>query len=190
MVVVTLVGPAERPLLIRELATTPPSAHFALDLASLDFGLHLISALFVHISWPHLLGNVSFLLFFGVPIEQRIGAARLLAVYCFCGVLAAWTGLALLGQASAQLLGASGAVSGLIGIYIGLFPRSRLGLLLPLGVYFEYVRVPAVALIGLWVALQFLLSVTAAQFGLIAWWAHLTGFVCGAGFGLMLRGVR
>src|SRR5262249_9093714 len=110
--------------------------------------LTLVSALLVHADWPHLIGNLAFLLIFGLPAERMRGSRRLLRLFLLGGVLAN-LGAALLARASEHpIVGMSGAVSALVGAYIALFPRARLGLVLPLGLFFEFVRIPALALIG------------------------------------------
>ena len=88
----------------------------------------------------------------------------------------------------APIIGCSGAVSAVVGAYLALFPRARLGLVLPLGLYLEFVRVPAYLLIGVWVLLQLLFSYAGAGFGEVVWWCHIAGFVFGVLFAMLSRG--
>jgi membrane associated rhomboid family serine protease len=85
------------------------------------------------------------------------------------------------------VIGASGAISAIIGAYMTLFPGARLGLVLPLGVFLEFVRMPAIVLIGLWVLVQVAFSVVGDHYGRIAWVVHLAGFVSGVVFALASR---
>ncbi len=148
----------------------------------------LMSALLVHADWPHLIGNLAFLLIFGLPAERLLGSRRLLTLF-FVGGMAANLGAALLAHGSERpIVGMSGAVSALVGAYIALFPRARLGLVLPLGLFFEFVRIPALTLIGFWILVQALFAWLAPDQGRVAWGAHLVGFAFGVAFALASRG--
>lgn len=139
----------------------------------------LVTALFIHANLLHLLGNGLFLLIFGVPAERSIGAWRLLALFLVGGALANLTASLLLGQPDRIIVGASGGISALIGAYLVLFPRARLGIVVPLGLWLEFVRAPAALLIGLWALLQLVFTFIGPSFGAVAWWAHLGGFAVG-----------
>lgn len=149
--------------------------------------LRLASALFVHADGLHLVGNLVFLLVFGVSAEKPMGAPRLLALFLVCGMLANLAGALWYATDSVPVVGASGAVSALVGAYATLFPRSRLGLMLPLGAFFEFVRMPAYSLIGLWVLVQALMFALMPGGAAVAWPVHLAGFTCGVAFALMSR---
>jgi membrane associated rhomboid family serine protease len=146
--------------------------------------LTLFTALFIHANLLHLVGNGVFLLIFGVPAERRLGAWRLLLLFLFGGALANFVASLLIGSAGRVIVGASGGISALVGAYLVLFPRARLGIVVPLGLWLEFVRAPAALLIGLWAALQLVFTFVGPAFGAVAWWAHLTGF--GAGIVLAL----
>jgi membrane associated rhomboid family serine protease len=124
--------------------------------------LTLVTALFIHANLLHLIGNGVFLLIFGVPAERRLGAWRLL-----------------IGATGRVIVGASGGISALIGAYLVLFPKAKLGIVVPLGLWLEFVRAPAALLIGLWAGLQLVFTFVGPAFGAVAWWAHLTGFAAG-----------
>jgi membrane associated rhomboid family serine protease len=141
--------------------------------------LTLVTALFIHANALHLLGNGVFMLIFGVPAERRLGAWRLLALFLVGGALANLVASLMIGASGRVIVGASGGISALIGAYLVLFPKARLGIVVPLGLWLEFVRAPAALLIGLWAALQLVFTFVGPAFGAVAWWAHLTGFAVG-----------
>lgn len=147
----------------------------------------LVTALFIHASLWHLLGNGVFLLIFGVPGERALGAGRLLALFFIGGALANLAASLLMGAPERIIVGASGGISALIGAYLVLFPRARLGIVVPLGLWLEFIRAPAALLIGLWAALQLIFTFVGPSFGAVAWWAHLTGFAVGVVMALLFR---
>jgi membrane associated rhomboid family serine protease len=147
----------------------------------------LLTSLLLHADWLHLFGNLLFLLIFGFAAERVLGSWRFLALFLVCGAAANLAGAWTLGQTNAPIVGASGAVSAIVGAWIALFPRANLGLVLPLGLYLEFVRVPAWLLIGFWVLLQVIFSFVGPSFGAVAWTVHLAGFVLGALFALISR---
>jgi membrane associated rhomboid family serine protease len=146
-----------------------------------------LTSLFLHASAWHLLGNGIFLLIFGVPAERALGAWRLLALFLLGGVLANLLAGFLLAEPGRVVVGASGAISAIIGAYLVLFPRARLGVVVPLGLWLEFVRAPAAPLIAVWVALQWALTFVGPAVGAVAWWAHLGGFVAGVAMALAFR---
>jgi membrane associated rhomboid family serine protease len=148
--------------------------------------LTLITALFIHANLLHLVGNGVFLLIFGVPAERRVGAWRLLVLFLLGGALANFVASLLVGTGRV-IVGASGGISALVGAYLVLFPRARLGIVVPLGLWLEFVRAPAALLIGLWAALQLLFTFVGPAFGAVAWWAHLTGFALGVAMALLFE---
>jgi membrane associated rhomboid family serine protease len=122
-----------------------------------------------------------YLWIFGNNIEDSMGHARFLAFYLLCGVAAALTQAAQDPASVVPMIGASGAIGGVLGGYILLFPRARILVLVPLGIVFFTMRIPALVVLGIWFALQFLLSTmsgTGAPGG-VATWAHVGGFVAG-----------
>ena len=149
--------------------------------------LTLVSAVFMHADWLHLLGNMLFLVIFGVPAERALAPWRFLLLFLVGGALSNVAAAVSLAHQPSIIIGASGAVSAIIGAYLALFPRARLGLVLPLGLFLEFVRTPASLLIGIWALLQLLFTFVGPAFGLVAWWAHLAGFVLGVGFALVSR---
>jgi membrane associated rhomboid family serine protease len=149
--------------------------------------LRLFTALFLHTDWAHLLGNLAFLLVFGLPAERSMGPWRFLALFLLGGAFSNLAALLVSGTPDRLIVGASGAVSAVIGAYLLLFPRARLGVVLPLGLFLEFVRAPASLLIGIWVLLQIGFAYIGHAFGEIAWSAHVTGFSFGVLFALVVR---
>lgn len=149
--------------------------------------LRLFTALFMHADWLHLVGNLLFLMIFGLSAERVLGSRRFLTLFLLGGALANLAGAVMLANASAPIIGSSGAVSAIVGAYFALFPRARLGLVLPLGLFLEFVRIPAAALIGFWILLQVLFTFAGPSFGAIVWWTHIAGFAVGILFALFAR---
>ncbi|MBK6332793.1 MAG: rhomboid family intramembrane serine protease [Thermomonas sp.] len=149
--------------------------------------LRLASALFLHADWIHLLGNLVFLLIFGLPAERVMGGWRFLVLFLLGGAVANLAAVLAIGAPDRVIIGASGAVSAVIGAYLALFPGARLGVVLPLGLFLEFVRVPASLLIGLWALLQLVFAYSGPAFGAVAWPAHIAGFLFGVVFALFAR---
>jgi len=150
--------------------------------------LRLFTALFLHADWAHLLGNLVFLLIFGLPAERVMGPWRLLALFFLGGAFANLFALLVIGAPDRLIIGASGAVSAVIGAYLALFPQARLGVVVPLGLFLEFVRAPASLLIGVWAALQIVFAYIGPAFGAVAWAAHAAGFLFGILFAIASRG--
>jgi membrane associated rhomboid family serine protease len=150
-------------------------------------GLRLITALFIHADWLHLAGNLLFLMIFGLPAERALGSWRFLALFLLGGAIANLVGALTLASANAPIVGSSGGVSAVVGAYLALFPRARLGLVIPLGLFLEFVRIPAPLLIGFWILLQVLFTFVGPAFGAVVWWTHIAGFLIGIVFALISR---
>lgn len=149
--------------------------------------LRLFTALFIHAGWLHLTGNLLFLMIFGVPAERALGAWRFLFLFLIGGALANLAAAFTLADTNRSIIGSSGAVSAIIGAYLGLFPRARLGLVLPLGMFLEFVRIPAPLLIGFWFLLQVAFTFVGPAFGPVAWVTHVVGFTIGIVFAIVTR---
>jgi membrane associated rhomboid family serine protease len=149
--------------------------------------LTLLTALLVHAAWPHLIGNLAFLLIFGLSAERVLGSRRFIVLFALCGMLANLAAALMLRGSQRPIIGMSGAVSAIVGAYIALFPRSHLGLVLPLGFFLEFVRIPAIWLIGFWILIQVTFSLVGPSFGQVAWAAHIVGFIAGVVFALASR---
>jgi membrane associated rhomboid family serine protease len=143
----------------------------------------VFTSMFMHGSWMHLLGNMWFLWIFGNNIEDSMGHARFVIFYLLCGVAAALLQVALNPASSIPMVGASGAISGVMGAYLVLYPRVRVYAMIPIGFFFTSVALPAWTMLLYWIALQFLGGFTGLLAeegrGGVAFWAHVGGFVAG-----------
>ena len=149
--------------------------------------LSVVTSLFIHASWLHLLGNLVYLWVFGIKVEQRLGSVGIILIFLLGGALANVIVALRVPQLDTPIIGASGAVSAVVGAYLGLFPGRRIGLFLPLGLYLQFARVPALLVIGSWFTLQLLYTVFGPINGAVAWWTHLAGFALGLSFALVAR---
>jgi membrane associated rhomboid family serine protease len=141
---------------------------------------HLLTSMFLHGSWMHLLGNMWFLWIFGDNVEDSMTRPRFAAFYLLCGLAAALAQVATGPASGVPMVGASGAISGVMGAYLVLYPRVRVFALLPLGFFLTSVALPAWMMLVYWVGLQVLSGVASTgQTGGVAFWAHVGGFVAG-----------
>ena len=142
----------------------------------------LLTSMFMHGGWLHLIGNMWFLWVFGNNIEDSMGHARFVVFYLVCGVAAAAMQIALDVHARVPMVGASGAISGVLGAYVLRYPRVRVHTLITLGFFVTTVALPAYVMLGYWFVLQLLLGtvgVVARAQGGVAVWAHVGGFLAG-----------
>ena len=148
----------------------------------------LIAYMFLHGSWMHLISNMLFLWVFGDNVEDAMGHLRFLAFYLACGVFAGLAHTFMLPDSTRPLVGASGAVAGIIAAYLVLHPRVNVWVLA-----FRYIpmRLSATIVLGVWIALQFVMLAVPQQ-GQVAWWAHIGGLAAGALLVVVMRrpGVR
>lgn len=141
----------------------------------------LVTSMFMHGSWLHILGNMLFLWVFGDNVEDVMGPARFFAFYLICGLAAAGAQIATDPASTVPMVGASGAIGGVMGAYAFLFPKARVHLLIILVVYVTTVSVPAILMLGYWFLLQLISGVgtLGASGGGVAFWAHIGGFLAG-----------
>ena len=142
----------------------------------------IVTSMFLHGSWMHLLGNIWFLWLFGNNIEDSMTRPRFLAFYLLCGLAAAMAQVWANPASGVPMVGASGAISGVMGAYLVLFPRVRVWTMIPLGFFFYSMALPAWVMLIYWAFLQVVGGVTslaAEQAGGVAFWAHVGGFVAG-----------
>ncbi len=144
--------------------------------------LTVLSSMFMHGGWMHIIGNMWFLWIFGDNVEDAMGPVRFLAFYLLCGLAAAGAQVAADASSPIPMVGASGAIGGVMGAYIVLYPRVHVHLLVILGFFVTTFAVPAVAMLGYWLLVQLLggLSSMGASGGGVAFWAHAGGFAAGA----------
>src|SRR5690606_10869264 len=123
----------------------------------------------------------------GLPAERAMGPWRFVLLFLLGGAVANLAAVLAIGTPDRLIIGASGAVSALIGAYLALFPSAKLGVVVPLGLFLQFVKVPAPLLIGVWAALQVVFTFIGPAFGAVAWSAHLAGFAFGRAFALLAR---
>ena len=158
-----------------------------LDNPSADFPT-LFTSMFMHAGWMHLLGNMLYLWIFGDNVEDRFGHVKFVIFYLLCGIVALFAQLAFNPESSIPNVGASGAISGVLGAYLVLFPKGRIRVLMGRGV----IHAPALIVIGLWIILQLFSGIgslqNTGQQGGVAYMAHIGGFVAGLIFAFLFRG--
>jgi membrane associated rhomboid family serine protease len=144
----------------------------------------LVSCMFLHGGWLHIIGNMWFLWIFGANVEDRFGPLLYLVVYFVCGIGSGISQVLFSWGSPIPSIGASGAISGVLGAYLLFFPGSRILTLIPLFIIWFTARIPAFIFILLWFAVQFLSGLgslgSAGNGGGVAWWAHVGGFAIGA----------
>jgi len=141
-----------------------------------------LSSMFLHGGWLHLIGNMWFLWVFGNNVEDSTGKIRFALFYLLCGLIAAGSQTLIRPNSAVPMVGASGAISGVMGAYIVLYPRVRVHMLIFLGIFITRVAVPAYFMLGYWFLLQILsgLPTLGSETGGVAFWAHAGGFAAGA----------
>ncbi len=154
--------------------------------------LAVVTSLFLHGGWLHLLGNMLYLWIFGNNVEDRLGRPLFLGFYLLGGVVAGLAQVAISPDSAVPLIGASGAIAATLGAYLVLFPRARILSLVFLGFFYQLIEVPALLVLGFWFVLQLIdgvasLGATNAQGG-VAFFAHIGGFVAGALVAAVIRG--
>ncbi len=142
---------------------------------------HLLTSMFMHGSWMHLLGNMWFLWIFGDNVEDSMGHLRFAVFYLLCGLAAAIGQVVTDPSSPIPMVGASGAISGVMGGYLLLYPNVRVFAILPLGFFITSIALPAWAMLGYWFLIQFVSGLAAfgSEIGGVAFWAHVGGFVAG-----------
>jgi len=146
----------------------------------------LVTNIFLHGGWLHLIGNMLFLQIFGDNIEDVCGHFRYVAFYLICGVTGSALWLLTAWGSMQPAVGASGAISGVMGAYFIMFPEARIRTLVSIGFFWRLVRVPAYIMIGLWFVYQIILAIFPINMG-IAYWAHVGGFITGLGFASLIK---
>jgi membrane associated rhomboid family serine protease len=152
----------------------------------------LFTSQFLHGGWMHIVWNMVYLWIFGDNVEDRLGHGRYLLFYLGAGAVAAVLQILFNPFSGVPMLGASGAIAGVMGAYFVLYPHSRVLTAIFLVIFFELVEIPAIFFLGIWFLLQLIsgvgsLGVSNAAGGGTAFWAHIGGFVAGASVGFVLR---
>jgi membrane associated rhomboid family serine protease len=159
---------------IHQYAMTPSRLHYPT----------LVTSMFLHGGWMHLIGNMWFLWVYGDNVEDVLGHGKYLLFYLLCGVIAAGAQYAISPDSRVPVLGASGAIAGVMGAYLVKFPHSRILTLLPIFVFWTTVEIPAVWILVYWFVLQFFsglgsIGYSQASGGGVAFFAHVGGFIAG-----------
>ncbi len=141
----------------------------------------LITSMFLHGGWMHLIGNMLYLWIFGNNVEDVMGHVKFILFYGVCGILAALSHAMIDPNSTVPMIGASGAISGVLGAYLLLYPRSQILVFIPLGFFSRIMYVPAVVVLGLWFLMQLLSGGMSLghQGGGVAFFAHIGGFIAG-----------
>lgn len=158
----------------------------------------ILTAMFIHGGFLHFLGNMWFLYIFGDNVEDRFGHFKYLIIYLICGVAATFLQFILNPSSRIPMIGASGAISGVLGAYFIFYPSAGVLTLMLFGFFSRIVVIPAVIFLGLWFIFQFLsgtqsLALQVAigrEVGGVAYWAHIGGFLCGLFFALVSKNKR
>jgi len=162
--------------------------HFILEYGMIPARLQmadLVTSMFLHGGWLHLIGNMWFLWIFGDNVEDTLGHGKYLLFYLLCGVLAALGHYALSTESRVPVVGASGAIAGVMGAYLVKFPHSRIVTLVPIIIFLTTVDVPAALSLLYWCVIQFFSGIGSiahsqlSQGGGVAWFAHVGGFLAG-----------
>jgi len=169
--------------LLMQYALTPAELFGGTDLPPripIPIWCTLLTSLFLHGSLMHLLGNLLYLWIFGDNVEDAMGSVRFLAFYLLCGAVASLAQLAIAPASSIPLIGASGAIAGVLAAYFMLYPYARVMTIIPIFFFLRLVAVPAVFLLGFWFILQVISGAGAVgSAGGVAWFAHIGGFIAG-----------
>jgi len=144
----------------------------------------ILTSMFMHGGWMHLIGNMWYLWLFGDNVEDLMGPARFLTFYLVCGFIASMTHIWLNAYSTIPSIGASGAIAGVLGAYLVAFPGARVLTLVPIFYFIQTIELPALVLLGFWFVMQFLsgtaaIVVSSQTTGGVAYWAHVGGFVAG-----------
>lgn len=155
----------------------------------------VFTSMFLHAGWLHLGGNMLYLWVFGDNIEDKLGHARYVVFYLICGIISSALYVYVDPHSRVPTIGASGAISGVLGAYMLLFPKAKVLTVIPIFIFLQFVELPALIVLGLWFVLQFFsglasLGYQTAEAGGIAWWAHVGGFVAGLILILPMRKFR
>lgn len=175
-------GGMEGNLFIASFALIPKRlfSHKAAMEGALPVAATLITSMFLHGGLLHIAGNMLYLWIFGNNVEDSMGRSRFIIFYLLCGLFAAYAHALMNRNSVTPMIGASGAISGVLGAYLLLYPRARVVTLIMFGFYIRTIEVPAMVVLGFWFALQFLnVLMTSGSEGGVAWYAHVGGFVSG-----------
>ncbi|MGH7925106.1 MAG: rhomboid family intramembrane serine protease [Candidatus Binatus sp.] len=153
-----------------------------------------VTSMFVHGGFWHIAGNMLYLLIFGAAVEYRMGASRYLVFYFAAGIAGALATVWIAPASTVPVIGASGAIAGVLGAYFIFYPRGRILTILPIFIFIQFIEIPAVIYLLFWFAVQLYAGLEeggrAGAMGGVAWWAHVGGFMFGVALGPMLARSR
>lgn len=190
-----LLGPrvgafVERFAMVPAAVTQALAAHAHRGGAALAPLLTTVTSMFIHGGVWHVAGNMLYLFIFGAAVEYRMGSARYLIFYFAAGIAAALATVWIAPASTVPVIGASGAIAGVLGAYFILYPRGRILTILPIFIFIQFVEIPAVIYLLFWFAVQLYAGLEqaggAGAMGGVAWWAHVGGFMFGVAFGPLL----
>ncbi|MGI8738962.1 MAG: rhomboid family intramembrane serine protease [Gammaproteobacteria bacterium] len=161
------------PAVLLQGASLPPELTIVPPLAT------VFTSMFLHGGWLHLIGNMLYLWIFADNIEDAMGHGRFVVFYLLCGIAAALAQALPAPGSEIPMIGASGAISGVLGAYLLLHPRAHVMVLIPLGFFSQVMRLPALLVLGLWFVLQLISELGAPEGAGVAFRAHIGGFVAG-----------
>ena len=161
-----------------QFAIIPAQMHDAITLSWMN-SLKLITALFIHGNWQHWAGNMLLFLIIALPLERKLGSFWFIIIYLVSGISANLLSIVQLSDSTHYLLGASGAVSGLLGAWLMLFPRQKMSVIVPVGLYLQKISIPIVLVAIIWLSIQLILQMTSVGSMPIVWGSHIIGFVVG-----------
>lgn len=149
----------------------------------------LVTSMFLHGGWTHVIGNLWTLWIFGDNVEDRLGHFRFLGFYLLCGLAAGGAQVLAAPASTIPVIGASGAIAGVLGAYILFFPTAKVTSVVPVLIFLHYAEIPAFMYLGVWFITQLYSGTLSlgANFGGVAWWAHVGGFAAGLVFGFRHR---
>ncbi|MBI5599918.1 MAG: rhomboid family intramembrane serine protease [Deltaproteobacteria bacterium] len=185
-----ILGPARAEVFVYRTAAIPyeiTTLHDIYPQGIVPPPLTLLTAMFVHAGLFHLLGNMLYLWIFGDNIEDTLGHFRFILFYLFTGAAASMTHIIANPGATVPLIGASGAIAGVLGAYFMLFPRAKVLTLAYFLFFAQVIRIPAIVFLGIWFLFQIISSYMGGAGGGIAWYAHIGGFIAGAIIALFVK---
>ncbi|HLC26579.1 MAG TPA: rhomboid family intramembrane serine protease [bacterium] len=172
-------SPAQREIVFYKLGAVPVEITHLIPISpekTIPLPATLLTAMFVHGGFIHLAGNMLYLWVFGNNIEDAMGHAKFVIFYLLMGLIASFSHIVSAPDSTVPMIGASGAIAGILGAYVYLFPRARIRTLVIFFFFIQIVRIPAVIVLGVWFLVQIL---NAGGGGGVAWYAHIGGFLAG-----------
>ena len=180
----------ERFALVPAAVTRALSSNAYRDAGALAPLMTTVTSMFIHGGLWHVAGNMLYLFIFGAAVEYRMGALRYLSFYFAAGIAAALATVWIAPESSVPVIGASGAIAGVLGAYFILYPHGRILTILPIFIFIQFIEIPAVIYLFVWFAVQLYAGLQqsgrAAVMGGVAWWAHVGGFMFGVAMGPIL----